>query len=226
VGDRVQHRGRTSPAAGGRPLTGSLSRTGPLLLMMTPARLRRRRHIRGAGQAPGGVSRLGELPRQDLPGRVQHAVGATCAGEPVEVVTAGGLVDILHAGSWSPRTCNGCAPTRPTGYRGPGVARKTRDATKDLTVIRLAKHRRHDRLRRNHLPGRRQWARTFIDVTIVAGSVQLSRSARSPESTRSATPAPASSARSPTPKAARAARTPPSAMSPSCGTDLSPRYRN
>jgi hypothetical protein len=62
----------------------------------------------------------------------------------------------------------------------------------------------------------RSWARQSIDVTIVAGSVQLyPGTARSSGSTRSGTTGPASSARSPTPKDAPAARTPPPALSPS-----------
>jgi hypothetical protein len=55
------------------------------------------------------------------------------------------------------------------------VARKTRDATAGLTVTRLASHDGQITFAGTTYRAGRMWARTFIDVTIVAGSVQLSK---------------------------------------------------
>jgi hypothetical protein len=147
-----------------------------------------------------------------------HA-GAAYDGEPVEVVASGGLVDILHAGvvvaTCAQRMREDQADRAP---RAP-VARRARDATAGLTVTRLA-----DRAGvisfagTDYQAGRRwarQWARQAIDVTIVAGSVQLSKDGTVIRSTRSGTTGPANSARSPTPKDDPAARTPPPVLSPS-----------
>jgi len=64
-----------------------------------------------------------------------YRVGATYAGEPVEVVAAGGLVEILHAGvvvaTHAQRLRADRAPRAP-------LARRARDATTGLTVTRLA----------------------------------------------------------------------------------------
>src|SRR5580658_1513233 len=65
-------------------------------------------------------------------------VGASHAGEPVEVVVAGGLVDILHAGvvvvTHAQRMREDQADRLPRTL----VARRARDATAGLTVTRLA----------------------------------------------------------------------------------------
>jgi hypothetical protein len=96
------------------------------------------------------------------------------------------------------------------------VARKTRDAAKGLTVTRLANGDGTITFAGTDYRAGRMWARAFIDVTIVAGSVQLSKDGkvirvhpirhdRSRELGAFANP----QGRAP------GARTPPSAMSPS-----------
>jgi len=55
------------------------------------------------------------------------------------------------------------------------VARKTRDATKGLSVTRLADGDGTITFAGTDYRAGRMWARTFIEVTIVAGSVQLSK---------------------------------------------------
>ena len=103
-----------------------------------------------------------------------HA-GATYAGEPAEVVAAGGLVDILHAGvvvaTHAQRMREDQADRLP---RAP-VARRARDATAGLTVTRLAGRAGVVSFAGTSYAAGRGWARTAIDVSIVAGSVQLSR---------------------------------------------------
>jgi hypothetical protein len=82
---------------------------------------------------PAGVSRWVDARGKISLAEFSYNVGATYAGEPVEVVVAGGLVDILHAAA-------GVVSFADTPYAA----------------------------------GRR-WARTAVDVAIVAASVQLSK---------------------------------------------------
>ena len=104
-----------------------------------------------------------------------YRVGATYAGEPVEVVAAGGLVDIVPMAWWWPPMPSGCALIRLTGARGRLAARRARDATAGLTVTRLADGSGNVSFAGTSYGACRRWARQPIDVTIVAGSVQLSR---------------------------------------------------
>ena len=71
------------------------------------------------GKRPAGVSRWVNAAGKISLGGFSYHVGATYAGEPVEVIVSGGLVDILHAAWWWPPTRSGCARTRLTARRGP-----------------------------------------------------------------------------------------------------------
>jgi transposase InsO family protein len=124
---------------------------------------------------PAGVSRwVNAHGKISLAGFSYHA-GAAHAGEPVEVVVAGGLVDILHAGvvvaTHAQRIRDDQADRMP---RAP-VARRARDATAGMTVTRLADAAGVVSFASSPYAAGRRWARTAIDVSIVAASVQLSR---------------------------------------------------
>jgi Integrase core domain len=128
-----------------------------------------------AARRPPGVSRwVNAHGKISLAGFSYH-VGATYAGEPVEVVAAGGLVDILHAGvvvaTHAQRMRQDQADRLP---RAP-VTRRARDATAGLTVTRLADRAGVVSFAGTSYAAGRGWARQAIDVSIVAGSVQLSR---------------------------------------------------
>ena len=128
-----------------------------------------------AGRRPPGVSRwVNAHGKISLAGFSYHA-GATYAGEPVEVVASGGLVDILHAGvvvaTHAQRIREDQADRAP---RAP-VTRRARDATAGLTVTRLASGTGVISFAGTDHQAGRGWARQSIDVSIVAGSVQLSR---------------------------------------------------
>ena len=133
--------------------------------------------VKGAGLEPFG----GLAPRWvNANGKISLAgfscnVGATYAGEPVEVIVAGGLVDILHAGvvvaTHAQRMREDQAGRLP---RAP-VARRARDATAGLTVTRLSDAAGVVSFAGTPYACGRRWARTAIDVAIVAGSVQLSK---------------------------------------------------
>jgi hypothetical protein len=108
-------------------------------------------------------------------GGFTYHVGATYAGEPVEVVVAGGLAGVLHAGvvvaTHAQRVREDQADRAP---RAP-VARKARDATAGLTVTRLADAAGVVSFAGTSYAAGRRWARTPIDVSVVAASVQLSK---------------------------------------------------
>jgi transposase InsO family protein len=128
-----------------------------------------------AARRPAGVSRwVGAHGKISLAG-FSYSVGATYAGEPVEVVVAGGLAGILHAGvvvaAHAQRIREDQADRAP---RAP-VARRARDATAGLTVTRLADAAGVVSFAGTPYAAGRRRARTAIDVSIVAASVQLSR---------------------------------------------------
>jgi hypothetical protein len=104
-----------------------------------------------------------------------YQASASYAGEPVEVVAAGGLVDIVHAGvviaTHAQRFRQDQADRAPRAR----VSRRARDATAGLTVTRLANVNGVVSFAGTDYQAGRSWARHAIDVTIVAGSVQLSR---------------------------------------------------
>jgi hypothetical protein len=128
-----------------------------------------------AGRRPPGESRwVNAHGKISLAGFSYH-VGATYAGEPVEVVVAGGLVEILHAevviATHAQRMREDQADRAP---RAP-VARRARDATAGLTVTRLANRAGVVSFAGTDYQAGRGWARQSVDVSIAAGSVQLSR---------------------------------------------------
>jgi Integrase core domain len=128
-----------------------------------------------APNRPAGVSRWVNAHGKISLAGFTYNVGATYAGEPVEVVVAGGLVDILHAGvvvaTCAQRFRGDQADRKPRAR----VARRARDATKGLTVTRLADGAGVVSFAGTPYACGRRWARQAIDVSIVAGSVQLAR---------------------------------------------------
>jgi transposase InsO family protein len=124
---------------------------------------------------PAGVSRWVNASGKISLAGFSYAAGATYAGEPVEVVVAGGLVDILHAGvvvaTHAQRIREDQADRMP---RAP-AARRARDATAGLTVTRLADAAGVISFAGTPYAAGRRWARTATDVCIVAASVQLSK---------------------------------------------------
>jgi hypothetical protein len=104
-----------------------------------------------------------------------YAAGASYAGEPVEVVVAGGRVDILHAGVVIATHAQRFRADQADRAPRARITRRARDATAGLTVTRLANGNGVISFAGTDYPAGRGWARQSIDVTIVAGSVQLSR---------------------------------------------------
>jgi transposase InsO family protein len=130
------------------------------------------------GPRPAGVSRWVDQRGQISLAGFGYAVGATFAGEPVEVVVTNGLVEVLHAGVLVATHAQRLKPDQADRRPRATVQQRARDATTGLTVTRLA-----DRGGTVSFAGEpyrcgRAWAGQSIEVTIVAGSVQLSQSGK------------------------------------------------
>ena len=126
---------------------------------------------------PVGVSRwVGQNGRISLAG-FAYVVGATFAGEPVEVVVTNGLVEIFHAGVLVATHAQRLKPDqldRVVRQRLP-VQRRARDATVGLIVTRIVDSSGSVSFAGTPYRCGIRWARQSVDVAIVAGSVQLSK---------------------------------------------------
>jgi hypothetical protein len=121
---------------------------------------------------PAGVSRWVDQRGCVSLARFSYRVGASFAGECVEVVCHGGLVEILHAGVLVATHAQRHQPSQ----RAPrAAAKRARDATAGLTVTRLVNGTGNVSFAGTAYRAGRSWARAQIDVAIVAGSVQLSK---------------------------------------------------
>jgi len=127
------------------------------------------------GKRPAGVSRWVNAAGKISLAGFTYSVGATYAGEPVEVVVAGGLVDIWHAGVVVATHAQRLRADQADRAPRARISRRARDATAGLTVTRLANGTGTVTFAGTTYTAGRRWARTPIDVTIVAGSVQLSK---------------------------------------------------
>ena len=129
----------------------------------------------GRGLRPAGVSRwVDQRGKISLAG-FGYAVGATFAGEPVEVVVTNGLVEVLHAGVLVATHVQRLKPDQADRAPRATVQQRARDATTGLTVTRLADSGGTVSFAGEPYRCGRAWARQSIEVTIVAGSVQLSQ---------------------------------------------------
>jgi integrase-like protein/Mu transposase-like protein len=128
-----------------------------------------------AASRPPGVSRWVNAHGKVSLAGFSYAAGASYAGEPVEVVAAGGLVDIVHAGVVIATHAQRFRPDQADRAPRAPVARRVRDATAGLTVTRLANRTGVVSFAGTDYQAGRSWARQSIDVSIVAGSVQLSK---------------------------------------------------
>jgi hypothetical protein len=128
-----------------------------------------------AARRPAGVSQWVHARSTISVAGFSYAVGASYAGEPVEVVAAGGLVDILHAGVVIAAHAQRFRADQADRAPQVRVAWRARDATARLTVTRLANGAGVVSFAGTDYQAGRRWARQSVDVSIVAGSVQLAR---------------------------------------------------
>jgi hypothetical protein len=122
-----------------------------------------------AASRPPGASRWVNAHGKVSLAGFSYAVGASYAGEPVEVVVAGGLVDIVHAGVVIATHAQRFRPDQADRAPRAAVALRDRDATAGLTVTRLANGAGVISFAGTDYQAGRGWARQSIDVTIVAG---------------------------------------------------------
>jgi transposase InsO family protein len=132
------------------------------------------------GRRPAGVSRWVDQAGMISLAGFSYRVGPTFAGEHVEVVVTGGLVEILHAGVLVAthvqrlREDQRDRIDKPARTRDRPVQRRVREPTEGLTVTRKADGSGTICFAGTPYRAGRAWARASIDVAIVAGSVQLS----------------------------------------------------
>lgn len=124
---------------------------------------------------PEGVRRFVDAHGRIALNSTRYAVGRVFAGEAVEVVCRGGLVEILHDGvvvaTHAERVR--AARSKPTTRRAPQPNR-ARPASRGPTVTRIADANGVVNFAGSTYRAGRGWARQLIQVAIVAGSVQLS----------------------------------------------------
>lgn len=166
---------RPHQACGGRPPVQRFALAGPGLVVVDepivpiprpPEALR-----------PPGVSRwVSSQGRISLAG-FDYVVGATFAGEPVEVVVTKGLVEIFHAGVLVATHAQRLKPDQVDRLVRPRlpVQRRARDATVGLIVTRIVDSSGSVSFAGCPYRCGMRWARQSVDVAIVAGSVQLSK---------------------------------------------------
>lgn len=123
---------------------------------------------------PPGVNRWVDQRGSIGLGGLRYRVGATFAGEPVEVVVREGLVEILHAG-----VLVATHAERRRGTHGSRPQRAPRAGRSRLPTAGMSVTRRVDGGGTVSFAGTgyrvgRSWARQFVEVAIVAGSVQIS----------------------------------------------------
>ena len=124
-----------------------------------------------------GVSRwVNQRGRISLSG-FYYVVGATFAGEPVEVVVTNGLVEVFHAGVLVASHAQRLKPDQIDRVARPRlpVQRRARDATAGLMVTRIVDSSGSVSFAGTPYRCGIRWARQSVDVAIVAGSVQLSK---------------------------------------------------
>jgi len=121
---------------------------------------------------PPGVSRWVDQKGSIGLNRFRYRVGATFAGEQVEVVVQAGLVEILHKGvlvaTHAERRRDGV-----TSAKSP-VAGRERPASSGIKVIRVVDSGGSISFAGANYRVGRSWGRRSVEVAIVAGSVQIS----------------------------------------------------
>jgi transposase InsO family protein len=149
------------------PASGAAESNGPDLPITVKS---------GANRAPG-VSRWVDQAGQVSIAGFRYPVGRVFAGEPVEVVVSAGLVEILHAGVLVATHVQHRRPDH-TGVehgveRQLVTQRRARRPAVGPSVVRVADANGAVSFAGVMYRAGRAWARRSIEVSLVAGSVQL-----------------------------------------------------
>jgi transposase InsO family protein/uncharacterized glyoxalase superfamily protein PhnB len=122
---------------------------------------------------PPGVSRWVDPAGKVSLAGFRYPVGRVFAGEPVEVVVTGGLVQILHAGVLVATHPQRRRPNPDQTDRPPVTQRRARRPATGPSVLRVADGSGAVSFAGLMYRAGRAWARRSIQVSLVAGSVQL-----------------------------------------------------
>jgi hypothetical protein len=133
---------------------------------------------RHGGQRPAGVSRWVDGNGQVSLAGFKYRVGPTFAGEPVEVVVVDGLVEVLHAGVLVATHAQRLKPDQADRVARIPQQRRARDATVGLTVTRLVDASGAVSFAGAMYRAGMAWRKQSVQVSIVAGSVQLAKDGR------------------------------------------------
>ena len=125
-------------------------------------------------QRPAGVNRWVDQRGSIGLGGFRYRVGATFAGEPVEVVVRSGLVEILHAGVLVATHAERRRAGRRTEPQRAQRAGRSRLPTSGMSVTRRVDQGGSVSFAGAGYRVGRSWARQVVEVAIVAGSVQIS----------------------------------------------------
>ncbi|WP_435826561.1 integrase core domain-containing protein [Nonomuraea dietziae] len=165
---------RPHQALGGRPPIERfrLAGTGPVAAVPTAAPAAGVVPRRGA--RPPGITRWVDQRGQISLAGFGYRVGPVFAGQLVEVVVGGGLVEMLHRGVLVATRVQRTRPGRRNSQQ-PRVqaARRARAASTGPVVTRIADGGGAVSFAGTMYQAGRAWARHSIQVSIVAGSVQL-----------------------------------------------------
>ena len=126
------------------------------------------------GERPPGVSRWVDQRGSIGLGGVRYRVGATFAGEPVEVVVRSWLVEVLHAGVLVATHAERRRATEGTTPQRAARAGRWRPPTTGTAVTRRVDGGGTVSFAGAGYRVGRSWARQVVGVAIVAGSVQIS----------------------------------------------------
>jgi transposase InsO family protein len=123
---------------------------------------------------PPGVNRWVDQRGSIGLGGLRYRVGATFAGESVEVVVRSGLVEILHAGVLVATHAERRRAGKGSHSQSSQRAGRSRPPTSGMSVTRRVDQGGSVSFAGAGYRVGRSWARQLVEVAIVAGSVQIS----------------------------------------------------
>jgi len=127
---------------------------------------------------PAGVSRWVDGNGQVSLAGFKYRVGPTFAGEPVEVVVVDGLVEVVHAGALVATHAQRLRADQADRVARIPQQRRARDATVGLAVTRLVDSSGAVSFAGAMYRAGMAWRKQSVQVSIVAGSVQLAKDGR------------------------------------------------
>lgn len=127
-----------------------------------------------APSRPAGVNRWVDQNGRIGLGKFRYRVGATFAGESVEVVARAGLVEILHSGVLITTHAERRRPETPSQPVRSTRQGRSRPPTSGLSVSRIVGKAGTISFASTDYRVGRSWIGRHVDVAVVAGSVQIS----------------------------------------------------